>query len=135
MSESVLPTFHLSLSVSSLSAARAFYCDVLGAKVGRTTEHWIDLWLFGAQLTAYARAAAVVPSPYREAQHFGATVEWSEWADRDAALRGLGPDLVIQRVFDPDRGVAKLVVSDPDGYLVEIKAYRDPARALERPEG
>jgi extradiol dioxygenase family protein len=131
----MLPAFHLSLSVSSLNATRTFYCDVLGARVGRTTEHWIDLWLFGAQVTAYERAAAVVPGPYREAQHFGATVDWSEWPDWDAALQGRGPNVVRQRVFDLERGVAKLVVSDPDGYLIEIKAYPDPTGALGRPEG
>jgi extradiol dioxygenase family protein len=130
----MLPAFHLSLSVSDLNATRAFYCDALGAMVGRATDRWIDLWLFGAQVTAYQRAAAVVPSPFREAQHFGATVNWSEWPDWDAALQGRGPDVVRQRVFDADRGVAKLVLADPDGYLIEIKAYRDPAEALRRPE-
>jgi extradiol dioxygenase family protein len=127
----VSAAFHLSLSVSDLNVTRDFYCRLLRAKPGRTTPHWIDLWLFGAQVTVYERPAAVVPSPYREAQHFGATVSWAEWADWDTGLNGSDP--LVQRVHDPEKGVAKLVIRDPDGYLIELKAYRDP-RVLMRPE-
>jgi len=129
----VTPIFHLSLSVSDLEASCAFYEEVLGARRGRTTPHWADLWLFGAQLTAYQRPSAVTPSPYREAQHFGATLDWPEWVQRDAALQADAPAAVVQRVLDAERGSAKLVLRDPDGYLIELKAYRDVA-TLQRPQ-
>jgi extradiol dioxygenase family protein len=125
------PTFHLSLSVSDLGVTLDFYRRLLKAEPGRTTPHWIDLWLLGAQVTVYERPAAVVPSPFREAQHFGATVDWTDWPEWEARLGQSGA--VVQRVHDPDRGVAKLVVRDPDGYLVELKAYRDP-QVLMQPE-
>jgi uncharacterized protein len=126
------PVFHLSLSVSDLAQTRRFYEQVLDARVGRVTDHWLDLWIFGTQLTAYARPAGVVPSPYREAQHFGATLGWNEWrafADRlveaEVAFR-LPPTL------DAANGTAKMMLADPDGYLIEIKAYADPT-TLHRP--
>lgn len=126
------PAFHLSLSVSDLERTRRFYVETLDARVGRQTGHWIDLWLFGAQLTAYDRPAAVVPSPFREAQHFGATLDWAKWRELADRLAGAGIAFRLPPTLDEDRGVAKMMLADPDGYLIEIKAYADPA-VLQRP--
>lgn len=121
------PTFHLSLSVADLARTEAFYTSVLQARVGRRTDHWIDLWLFGAQLTAYGRPKAVIPQPYRDAQHFGATVAWDEWAMLADQLVAGEIEFRLAPNVDEGRGVAKMMLPDPDGYLVEVKAYRDPA--------
>lgn len=126
------PAFHLSLSVSDLERTRRFYETVLGARVGRATEHWIDLWLFDAQVTAYHRPAAVIPSPFREAQHFGATLDWSLWEALAARLSETSVEFRLPPTVDDVRGVAKMMLADPDGYLIEVKAYADPS-ALERP--
>ena len=128
------PIFHLSLSVSDLTATRAFYENAFGAKVGRSTGDWIDIWLFGAQLTAYRRPAAVTPSPCREAQHFGATVSWDKWADITARAGGVAGGFAAAPLLDDVGGTAKAMVADPDGYLIEIKAYREPIVILMRPD-
>lgn len=127
------PIFHLSLSVSDLTATRAFYENAFGAKVGRSTGDWIDIWLFGAQLTAYRRPGAVTPSPWREAQHFGATVAWEAWADITGRAGGVAGGFAAAPILDDAAGTAKAMVADPDGYLIEIKAYRDPVAMLVRP--
>ena len=44
-------TLHLSLPVDDLAAARRFYEDGLGCRVGRVRDEWIDVWFFGLQLT------------------------------------------------------------------------------------
>lgn len=119
------PTFHLSLSVSDLEQTRRFYEQQLGARVGRATEHWIDLWLFGAQVTAYARPDAVMPLPYRQAQHFGATLDWAAWQALADRLTATATVFQLDPTVWTDKGQAKMVLADPDGYLVEIKAYRD----------
>lgn len=127
------PIFHLSLSVSDLAAARAFYETTLGAQVGRVTEHWIDLWLFGAQLTAYQRPAAVPPQPYRNGLHFGAVVDWNVWQTLGDRLQEAGVPFRLSPTVDVAGDTAKMMVADPDGYLIEIKAYRDPATYLKQP--
>lgn len=126
------PVFHLSLSVADLARTREFYEDVLGAKVGRVTGQWVDLWLFGAQITAYERPAGVVPSPFREAQHFGATLEWSEWHQLADRLAAAACEFRLGPAVDEAAGKARMMIGDPDGYLVEIKAYADPS-VLNRP--
>lgn len=105
---------------------------MLGARAGRVTDHWADLWLFGAQVTVYQRPAAVVPSPFREAQHFGATLDWDVWAELAARLVSTGCELRLRPTVDEAKGQAKMILADPDGYLVEIKAYADPS-LLQRP--
>ena len=126
------PAFHLSLSVSDLERTRRFYVDVLDARVGRTTDRWVDLWLFGAQVTAYERPAAVVPSPYRDAQHFGATLDWDAWLALADRLADAPVEFRLRPTLDEERGAAKMMMADPDGYLIEVKAYAVPS-VLRRP--
>ena len=105
---------------------------MLGARAGRAAGHWVDLWLFGAQVTAYQRPAGVVPSPFREAQHFGATLEWTAWTDLADRLVAAGCAFRLAPTVDEAGGWAKMMLADPDGYLVEIKAWADPSK-LQRP--
>lgn len=127
------PIFHHSISVSNLEGSREFYESKLQGKVGRVTDKWIDIWLFGAQVTLYDRAAAVVPHPYIRGQHFGATVSLEAWHRiRDDLVSGnsvfeLSPNI------NEETGTAKLMIADPDGYLIEIKAYYDAQSSLNRP--
>ena len=121
---------HLSIPVSDMDAAEGFYSGLLGGTVGRRTAGWVDVWVFGVQLTLNRMPRAVTPSPYREALHFGATVDWDEWPDWLARLEGASAPMATPPHRDAD--VAKIYVSDPDGYIVEIKAYADAA-TLARP--
>jgi hypothetical protein len=43
--------FHLSIPVQDLMSAKRFYVEVLGAAVGRETEDWLDILLWGHQIT------------------------------------------------------------------------------------
>lgn len=105
---------------------------MLGARVGRVTDHWVDLWLFGAQVTVYQRPAGVVPSPFREAQHFGATLAWDAWTALADRLVAAGCAFRIAPAVDEAESQARMMLADPDGYLVEIKAYADPS-LMQRP--
>jgi uncharacterized protein len=126
----VTPTFHLSLSVADLDRTERFYTRTLGASIGRRSEGWIDIWLFGAQVTAYRRPAAVVPLPHRDAMHFGATLDWPVWEGLAAELTDTQAPFRLSPSIDEARGQAKLMLEDPDGYLIEVKAYREPEKAL-----
>lgn len=126
------PVFHLSLSVADLARTREFYEGVLGARVGRVTQQWADLWLFGAQITVYKRPAGVVPSPFRQAQHFGATLEWGDWTQLADRLVGAACKFRLEPAVNEASGQTRMMLDDPDGYLIEIKAYADPS-ALQRP--
>jgi extradiol dioxygenase family protein len=127
------PAFHLSLSVADLDRTEAFYTGALGARVGRRTRAWIDVWLFGAQVTVYARPGGVLPLPQRDTLHFGATLAWDDWEVLAGRLNAAEAMFRLSPTVDDARGQAKMMLVDPDGYLIEIKAYRDPEAALNRP--
>lgn len=52
------PMFHLALPVADLAAAERFYVGVLGARVGRASGAWLDILLWGPQLTLHQQPAA-----------------------------------------------------------------------------
>ena len=124
------PVFHLSFPVSDLDAALAFYVDRLGAEVGRRHPQAVDIRLFGAQVTLQ-HAPGDVLSPHPRTRHFGATISWSEWEAAAARLDTfIEPPTISFAGERSEQG--KLMIADPSGSLIEIKAYRDPAYVLGR---
>ncbi|HSM11066.1 MAG TPA: VOC family protein [Lysobacter sp.] len=119
--------FHLSLPVHDLEETRAFYCSVLGAALGRVTPEWIDLIVFGHQVTFHQRPEQVVPPEAQGVQHFGAILPWEEWEVLCAAVAASGyPLLAPPAVFGKDTQTehGKLLLRDPSGHMLEFKAYR-----------
>jgi extradiol dioxygenase family protein len=128
------PIFHLAFAVNDLDAARRFYIDILGARPGRVREKWADVHLFGAQITLHLNADEVPPKGRHGVRHFGATLPWPRWETLAAELAARGvrfaSEPAITLAGTPEEQ-AKLYLCDPSGNLVEIKAYRNPAAALE----
>jgi extradiol dioxygenase family protein len=125
----VRPVFHLSFPVADVEAALGFYVDRLGGEVGRRHDDGgVDIRLFGAQLTLQdAPGDVLTPNP--RTRHFGATIDWPAWEAIAARLTGFleGPKVSYA---GERREQGKLMVADPSGNLIEIKAYRDPAYVL-----
>jgi extradiol dioxygenase family protein len=127
------PRFHLSLLTADLDRQRAFYVDVLGCKLARTTAAFEDYDFYGHQLTFHLRPRAL-ELPYADF-HFGALVSCQEFERVSARLSDLGATFIIeptqQAVGTVDER-RKLVVLDPSGYALELKCYVDETRALVR---
>src|SRR5690348_14431657 len=122
--------FHLSFPVASLPVSLAFYERVFGATLGRRTATWCDVVLFGHQLTLHEQPAQVLPREARGVRHFGAILGWDEVEALRERIATRAPS-VAARVSLRDAGQpgehVKLLLDDPDGNLVEIKAYRSLA--------
>ena len=122
--------FHLSFPVRSLPESIAFYRDCLGAELGRVSHAWTDVVLFGHQLTLHAQPAQVLPREARGVRHFGAILDWPAWEALRARVLAYDPQLAdgirLLRAGEPEEH-AKLLIEDPDGNLVELKAYRSLA--------
>lgn len=124
--------FHLSLPVSNLQNTREFYEKFLGAKTGRVTENWLDIWLFGVQITIQ-QARHKINSGQSEKFHLGGTLSWEKWEAVRDRLAQLGADFVGAPNIDEASGQAKMYLKDPDGYIIELKAYRDIQETLRPP--
>jgi extradiol dioxygenase family protein len=125
------PIFHLSFPVRDLAEAIAFYRDVLGAEIGRCEPTYADALLFSAQVTLQNDPENVL-NPMPRTRHFGATIAWSQW---EALAQRLGK---AANLVEPPRvsyagtptEQAKLMLKDPSGNLIEVKAYRHPENVL-----
>jgi len=125
--------FHLAFPVRSLAAARDFYCTFLGARVGRDQGTWVDLLLFGHQLTLHERPGEVLAPDARGVRHFGAILPWEEWQALGERLAALGCPMLMPPTIahgGTDREQGKILLCDPSDNLIEIKAYRNVSAVL-----
>ena len=125
--------FHLSIPVLDLGSAKRFYVDVLGARVGRERHDWLDVLLWGHQITLQHRPDEVLPRDQQGKRHFGVVLPWAEWERDVARIERLGEGLlgassIEQAGTDDEHG--KLYLSDPSGNVIEMKAYRSVERTL-----
>lgn len=128
------PIFHLAFPVRDLEETKNFYVTTFGARVGRVRDKWIDIFLFEGQITLHERPSEVLPAGEHGVRHFGAVLAWRDWE----ALANHLDEMKIQFKVKPNvSGVgtgaeqAKMLLSDPSGNVIEVKAYRNPSVALE----
>ena len=132
-----LPRFHLAVAVTDLSAAQAFYVGLLGAGLGRTDSRWVDLDLFGHQVTLHlvqgdagARPTNPVDGEQVPVPHFGVILDLSAWTALRDRLVQAGVDFLIEPQIR-FRGLpgeqATMFLLDPSGNAVEIKAFAEDA--------
>jgi len=118
--------FHLSLPVREYAATRTFYCDLLGGQFDRDEETGFTVDLHGHQIT-FRDAPEKVPDT--DSFHFGLNVRWSFFHSLFEKLREQGvrfewlPE--YENMGQPNERV-KMIFRDPNGYLLEFKAYRNP---------
>lgn len=133
--------FHLAFPVEDLDRTRAFYCDLLGCRVGRSSDRWIDFDFFGHQISAHLQPpnasdllhCNTVDGDAVPIRHFGVILEWEAF-DRlrrkleDARM----PFRIAPRIrFAGQVGEqATMFFDDPSGNAIEIKSFRDPTRVF-----
>lgn len=133
--------FHLAFPVRDLEETRAFYRDVLGANIGRSSDSWVDFDLFGHQLSAHSRPGTGkadgsgqvdghdVPIP-----HFGVVLTMDDWqslADRLTSRDDV--DWIMRPTirFKGEPGEqATLFLYDPSGNALEFKGFSDMDRVF-----
>ncbi len=65
--------------------------------------------------------------------HFGATLNWAAWEAARDRLQKIGAQFDGEPAISEALGQAKLYLKDPDGYVIELKAYRDRTKSLSPP--
>lgn len=125
--------FHLSIPVADLGLAKRFYVDVLGATVGRENDAWLDVLLWGHQITLQCKPSEVLPLEQQGKRHFGVVLPWDTWENeaervRATGTRFLGEPKVLLSGTDEEQ--AKFHLADPSNNIIEFKAYRDVVGTL-----
>ncbi|TDJ64774.1 MAG: glyoxalase [Proteobacteria bacterium] len=129
------PSFHVAFGVTDLEAARAFYVDVLGCRVGRSTQSWMDFDFFGFQITAHLVAATDAPSTSLvedhdiPVPHFGLVMAWEDWHRAVDHMSYIGVSFRVEphvRFKGKCGEQATFFIADPSGNCLEFKAFKEP---------
>lgn len=126
--------FHISLPCLDLDATRQFYVDILGASPGRSSSNWIDIDLFGNQLTfttgkkfnfdypLYNFEGHILPS-----FHFGVILGEQNWTVLKHTVKEKRADRMSEGTFLMNKkGQHKsFFVKDPDDYTIEFKCFAE----------
>lgn len=127
--------FHLAFPVTDLSAARAFYGELLGCPEGRSSAQWVDFDFWGHQLVAHLVAGDVDAAPTNPvdgddvpARHFGVVLDMDAWRTLAERLKRADVRFLVQphvRFEGLPGEQATLFITDPSGNALEFKALPD----------
>ncbi len=134
-------SFHISLPCLSIKTTKSFYADTIGASLGRITQNWVDVNLFGNQLTFikaekfsfnspnYVFEGKILPS-----FHFGIIVDLNDWEPIYTRLNDQKLDVVAQaRFLEGKTGEhVSFFIKDPNDYMLEFKSFEDPNSIFEK---
>lgn len=126
--------FHMSLPCLSVKETKNFYINEIGASLGRKSENWVDINLFGHQLTFikagkfnfnnpnYVFEGKILPS-----FHFGVIVDVEKWGELYAKLNNNNLDVVTQSTFLKDKSGEHIsfFIKDPNEYMLEFKSFKN----------
>tara|TARA_R110001583_G_scaffold16776_2_gene68627 strand:- start:2218 stop:2613 length:396 start_codon:yes stop_codon:yes gene_type:complete len=123
----------MSLPCISIKETKSFYVDSIGATYGRNNQNWIDINLFGHQITFikakkfnfnnpnYIFEGKILPS-----FHFGVIVDVDTLKKVYAKLEVLKLDLVSESTFLKGQmgEHTSFFIKDPNGYMLEFKSFK-----------
>lgn len=126
--------FHISLPCQHVAATRRFYTEIIGGEVGRFAENWIDINLFGHQITFtksgkfkfdypnYVFGRTVLPS-----FHFGVILSNSKWNGLYKKLKREDFLFIDATHFLTNKVGAhrSFFLRDPNGYIIEFKCFEE----------
>ncbi|MGH8454246.1 MAG: hypothetical protein ACRESW_06820, partial [Nevskiales bacterium] len=100
---------------------------------GRENKEWLDVLLWGHQITLQHRPSEVVPLEKQGKRHFGVILPWVEWEREAARMRSKGvaflsePAILLKGTAEEQ---GKFYLEDPSHNVIEVKAYKDETIVL-----
>ena len=142
--QATLYPFHLAFPVTDLAATRRFYVELLGCRVGRESDDWIDFDFWGHQITAHRIAGRAPVAGHNPVDgkaipvpHFGVVLDWETFHALAERLTQAGVTFVVPpyiRFAGQVGEQATMFFCDPAGNHLEFKAFRHAAE-LFAPQG
>ena len=126
--------FHLAFPVIELESTKKFYTEVLGCKLGRQSNKWIDFNLFGHQIVAhlsdenYIKNTNLVDNQNIPVRHFGVILKINQWDKLVEKIKKNKIDFLIepQIRFKNKKGEQRtFFIVDPDNNALEFKAFKN----------
>ncbi|WP_245794674.1 VOC family protein [Flaviramulus basaltis] len=122
----------MSLPCIGVKETKGFYINI-GASLGRTTQNWVDINLFGHQITFikagkfhfnnpnYVFEGKILPS-----FHFGIILDLKTWNSIYAKLKEQSLNVVTESTFLKDKmgEHTSFFIKDPNDYMLEFKSFK-----------
>ena len=142
MKETNLLPFHLAIPVHDLEKSRDFYKNILGCDEGRSSDHWVDVNLFGHQLVIHYKEKSTEKSKTNPVDgkdvpipHFGVILEWNQFHNFSNQLIEKGITFIIDpyiRFKGLPGEQATMFFKDPCGNELEFKSFKDFNQIFEK---
>lgn len=124
--------FHISLPCLDIESTKDFYVHKIGANLGRSNNNWLDIDLYGNQITFtksgrfnfnyqnYNFEGKILPS-----FHFGIILDITTWGKAYSKVNAENIEVFDEITFlKGKRGEhISFFVKDPNGYMVEFKSF------------
>ncbi|WP_442265816.1 VOC family protein [Tenacibaculum sp. ZS6-P6] len=127
-------SFHISLPCKNIEETINYYRDQLDLKIGRKTNNWVDINLFGHQVTFVLSEKFDFQFPFYSLDneklpsfHFGVVLDHDAWENIYEILnRQWSFDTIIKKTFFEDKNGEQntFIVQDPNGYYIEFKTFK-----------
>ena len=128
--------FHMSLPCLEIEQTKDFYIKKIGAKLGRNNNNWLDIDLFGNQITFtksgrfdfhyqnYSFEGKILPS-----FHFGVILDITTWGKVYSKVNAENIEVFDEITFLKGKKGEHIsfFVKDPNGYMVEFKSFSEEA--------
>ena len=132
-----LRPFHLAFPVKDLQRTQQFYGTILGCRLGRQSDTWIDFDFFGHQLTAHLKPNECEPVDGNAVdghtvpvRHFGVILTLEQWQALAERLQTHSIKFIIEpytRFKGQPGEQATMFLLDPSGNALEFKAFAEDA--------
>lgn len=126
--------FHLSLPCENLVETKMFYVDTVGASLGRYEINWLDINLFGHQVTFTKVGKFDFTNPSYKFEgnvlssfHFGIILNKNDWDKVYSNLNNQDLDITPKATFLRNKigEHESFFVKDPNGYMLEFKRFKN----------
>ena len=130
----MLRPFHLAFPVKNLNITKKWYTEILGCKIGRESNEWVDFNLYGHQIVAHKTkninedAINIVDENNIPVRHFGVILKIKEWESLVEKLEINKIKFLIKPYmrFKNKKGEQyTLFINDPSGNALEFKAFKN----------
>lgn len=133
--------FHLAFPVKDIEKTKKFYVDVLGCKITKATDHWLNLNFFGHQLSIHHHPrmkldekTIIVEEKEVPLHHFGLILKKDEWETLAIKLEKAGVNFIISPKLKHEKQLCEqaiMFLKDPSGNGIEFKCFTDPQHVFE----
>ncbi len=131
--------FHLALPCLNLVETKMFYVDNIGASLGRYTQNWLDVDLFGNQITFTNVGAFYFSTPNYKFEgnilpsfHFGPLLDIDSFTKIYNRLSEKNLKVSVKTTFlktKPGKHLS-FFVTDPNDYKVEFKCFNNSSHVF-----